>query len=66
MANLCFISQLRGNKSCRVCVVNCSYSFMKNLWLQDVVGMYTVFLQALHGDIIRVLQVLVINFMKLR
>ena len=39
-----------------VCVVNCFHSFMENLWLKDVLGMYTVLRQVLHGSIIRVLQ----------
>ena len=32
-----------------MCVVNCSYNFMENLWLKDVLGMYTVLQQALQG-----------------
>ena len=40
----------------RVCVVNCSYSFMVSLFLKDVLEMYSFQQQALHGRIIRVLQ----------
>ena len=36
--------------------MNCSYSFMESLLLKDVLGMYTVQQQALHGGIICVLQ----------
>ena len=34
------------------CIINCSFSFMENLWLTNVLGMYTVLRQALYGDII--------------
>ena len=40
----------------RICVNNCSYSFMENLCLKGALGMDTVLQQVLHGGIIRVLQ----------
>ena len=40
----------------KVYVDNFFYSFMENLWLIDVLGMYTVLRQVLHGGIIQFLQ----------
>ena len=36
----------------RVCVINYSYSFMENLWLKDILRMYTVLQQALRRGVI--------------